>query len=211
MAMTAALLCWALVLFPQDSEREIQTLIRQLSAEDPRIRDLATEELKKVGQAAVPALRRVASRNDKEAAARASYLLRFFELSRTLTQPLQKVIPDAVERLAAGDSHTWTEVFLKAVSSTRRWHPNRPSLQRADLEGLAGRALSGARTDKERCDAGGIILARGYGSLYPEIARTLQTHGLSRVGDMLAYQFTFDTSRVIPHLLPLLADPTRAR
>src|SRR5262245_54326153 len=67
----------ALAAFSQDDEtrKKIQDLVGQLGAEEFAAREKATEELRKIGKAAEPALRKAAASEDPEVRSRVKGLL----------------------------------------------------------------------------------------------------------------------------------------
>src|SRR5436190_9699010 len=74
----------ALSLFAQDSSKEIQAWIQKLRADRIEEREQATQELKKLGTAALTELEKVAADKDDEVAARARILLRTIRLKDML-------------------------------------------------------------------------------------------------------------------------------
>ena len=74
----------ALSMFAQDSSKEIQVWIQKLRSDRIEEREQATQELKKLGTAALPELEKVAADKDDEVAARARILLRTIRLKDML-------------------------------------------------------------------------------------------------------------------------------
>lgn len=156
----------ALFLF-QDNP-PVGELIEKLRSEAVEERDNAFRALKGLGKAALPVLERAASDKDPEVAGRARVLLRRIELLGTLTPDFQKAFPHAVDRLAEGTPHDWTEHLLQATSSR-----NPAPVRRTDLEPLAARALRGANGFSEMYDVRGSVIRRRLRSALPEAVRLL--------------------------------------
>src|SRR5436190_880670 len=81
----------ALSLFAQDSSKEIQVWIQKLRSDRIEEREQATQELKKLGTAALPELEKVAADKDDEVAARARILLRTIRLKDMLGIELKDI------------------------------------------------------------------------------------------------------------------------
>lgn len=133
--MTAALLALALA---QDAAE----FVRRLRSDDPDVRERATWGLEDLGEAARPELEKAASDPDREVASRAQFVLRMLPLRARFTPDFDRAW---LRRLAAGDAHAWTEVFLEATDADR-----------TDRAALAPAAIRGASGPEER----GVVARR---------------------------------------------------
>ena len=120
------------------------SLVEQLGAERIEERDEAQAKLKALGDKAVPVLEKAAFASNLETAVRAKHLLKVIPLMKELTENLRKALPGVEERLASGDKHLWTKVFLEATGRDEKIAPLYPSLEGKDVAPLTARAIDGA-------------------------------------------------------------------
>ncbi len=126
-------------------------LVEKLRSDAVQERVEAARRLKALGRAAAPELEKAAADPDGEVAARARLLLRTIAVLERLTPRLREALPGLEDRLAAGGDHDWTEALLEAGSDDEEtWRPRHPRLRAPDLDILAERAFSGARTWEEK-------------------------------------------------------------
>jgi HEAT repeat protein len=118
--------------------------IEKLRSENIQVRETATKRLKELGASIRPALEKAAKDPEAEVSSRAAFLLRILDLKAELTPNLQKVIPDAVDRLASDADSNWTALFLEATATDPDGNRKLPGITRDDLTKLAPRALRGA-------------------------------------------------------------------
>lgn len=156
MATMIPLAATLFLLAPQDPVEQARRLIEQLRSDSVEERDKAAQKLVELGNAALTELDKACADRDAEVAARAKKLVLVIRMSGRLTSNLKATLPDVVERLALGDAHAWTEVFLEAVAAPegKRRHPG---LKAEDLDALAGPAVRAARTTAETKAAASAI------------------------------------------------------
>jgi HEAT repeat protein len=146
-----ALACGSILMLGAQSDRagQARELVEALGSERIEDREEASRKLKELGRAAFPELERAAKRADREIAARAALLIRCITIKEQLPPDLMKAAPGLEDRLAAGEPHTWTEVFMAAVEPRvdKRVYPQ---LGKEAIEPLAAAALRGAQTRKEK-------------------------------------------------------------
>lgn len=152
---------------------ETASLIEKLRSENIQVREAATKRLKELGKSARPALERVAKDPDAEVAARATYLLRILQLQEELTPNLQKLIPDAVERLAKSGDLNWTAVFLEATATDDQNNRKLQDIERKDLTPLAANAIQGAVKSDEKMKACLVAFNWRLRSALPEMRKLL--------------------------------------
>jgi len=152
-----ALFLVALETPPQDdASNEARRLVESLRSESIETRDAAMRRLKELGILAKSALEKAALDGDPGLAKRASTLLRWIEIRDQLTADLRKTIKGVEERLASGDEHAWTEVFLEATAEMweeqkkKAYSADRVKLKQKDVDVLAVRAAQGAITSEEK-------------------------------------------------------------
>src|SRR5437870_437423 len=152
MKIAAALALWTLLHAQDDPSRQARELVEKLRSDQIDERDEAARKIKELGKVAIPELEKAAKNPDAEMSERAKLLLRFIEIRERLTPNLLKEIPAAADRLATGDDHAWTRIFLEAVARDQNGVRLHPSLRRPDLESLAAPAVEGAMTADDRKD-----------------------------------------------------------
>ncbi len=132
----------------QDPAPTVDQLVERLRSGRIEERNEAERQLKRRGEAAIPALRKALQDPDAEVAARAQNVLDALALVQKLTPNLMRRLPDAVDRLSTPDRHAWTTILLEAArqSGARRAHPD---LIREDLLPLAPLALKHADKDEQ--------------------------------------------------------------
>ena len=148
-------------------------LIEKLRSENIEVREAATKRLKELGRAIRPQLEKAEKDPDVEVSSRVAYLIRLIDLPQLITSNLQKVIPDAVERLAKGGDEDWTSVFLEATGRERDGSRKLQAITREDVASLVTRAFRGSTTvsDKTR-----VITAAAewrFENALPDIERLL--------------------------------------
>jgi HEAT repeat protein len=144
-----------LALFCQASSQEsVNELIEALRSSKIQERDRAAGTLRKLAGAAIPALEQSSKSSDQELSARSRYLLRVIAIDAKIAPRLLVALDGVVDRLATGNDHTWTDVFLDAARIARGRAPH-PLLDKSDLEKLVVPALRGASKADEKiqlCD-----------------------------------------------------------
>lgn len=118
-------------------------LAEKLGSERIELREEASRRLIELGDAALPALKKLAGDPDAEKAARARRLLDHLGVLGGLSPEFRKARPGIERRLTLDGDHSWTEEFLAAVG------PSRSALRKEDLELLVTRALRGAQSADE--------------------------------------------------------------
>jgi len=110
--------------------------VRRLRSDDLAERDGAAAELRRLGEAARPALERAARDTDADAAGRASRVLRAIDVERRVSPAVRAALPGLVDRLI--DEDAWVEAFVAACEYAET---GPPSLTQADLAPLAEEAI----------------------------------------------------------------------
>ncbi len=153
---------------------DIERLLERMRTGELAERDEAQKALQAKGEAARAALEKAARHSDADFAGRATRLMEILDIRKLVTPALEKVVPDAAERLAAGSDAEWAAVFLKAA---RREEPP-PA---GDLAPLVQRALRGAGDDEHWVIR--YIGHLGIRSAIPDLVGRLRS---SRVGMVAA-------------------------
>jgi len=130
-------------LLPAVGQDEPARLVEKLRSERIEEREEAERKLRALGPGAVSELEKAGRGADPEVAGRARRLLGVIEISGKLTPRFRRMNPGIEEKLALGEDHEWTDIFIRQVD-------NVPYPFRADIEPLAGRALRGARSFEEK-------------------------------------------------------------
>lgn len=163
--MIAGILAGLLLLGSQDAAQLIEAL-RSGTIEE---REKAIRRLREMGTPALPLLEAAAKEKDLELSARARYVIRTIELDGRISPGLRKAIPKIQDRLASGDPHQWTEVFLQLGLREKRLYPE---LTPSDLDPLVAGAVSAASA-AELPQVVQTGLSWRLPSLAPEAARLL--------------------------------------
>lgn len=201
------LLALPLTVLPQqdDTARKVHELIKKLGSNRIQVRDEAARNLKELGEAAIPELGKAANAADAELAGRARFLIHTIGIRKTLTSNLLKAMPGLDYRLAQGGAGAWTTAFLEAVEEDDEGRKH-PTLKKQDLETLGRPALRGATTKGEREEICKVAIARGLGSLVPEVVILLKDDA-SHVRRMAVVALRdLGAIEAIPAILPLLKD-----
>jgi HEAT repeat protein len=150
MLRVSILLLWC-VTGPQGADAtQVRELIERLKSERAEDREAATRKLRSLGAEAAPELKKAAESGDAELASRAKYLLKVIRVSSELTPLFNHLVPDAADRVAGGDEHTWTEILLGLSVPTDEGKVPYERLGETDLRGPLEQAFRGARTVPER-------------------------------------------------------------
>lgn len=72
---------------------DVPSLIKQLGADDPKVRDAATQQLRRLGQIATPALTEARGSDDPEVASRADLILRQIQQDAQPARPARPATP----------------------------------------------------------------------------------------------------------------------
>lgn len=203
--MVGLLLLAPLLAAQDDAARRAAELVARLSSENLEEREEAQRALKRLGRAALPALEAAARAPDREAAGRASFLIRRLSIQEQLTPALRQALPGLEDRLAAG-THPWTLAFLEATG-TRDGARTFPNLKREDLEPLAVPALQGAVSPEERGTVCGRIASAGLAAAGPAVLALLEDRELSVREAALLALGRLEFAEAIPRLLPVLKAP----
>lgn len=168
----ALALILGLAVLQEDPAKTARGFIEQLHSPDIEARDEALRKLKALGRSAKPALEEAAKSAEGEVAVHIRRLLARIPLLDSLTPDLQRELPAAVDRLAAGDAATWAEVFLDAESlGVDPDSPKRtlPRLKKRDLEALAPGAIRGASISELRLTVLRAFIRRNLHSADEEV------------------------------------------
>ena len=211
--MKASLPALFLILFlgPQDPKGEIQKLIDRLGAERIEERQETSSRLRQVGRRALPELRKAARNdNDPEIAKQARFLVHLIGIEAEFTPRFRALLPRAADRLARGDDHVWTEVFLEAAWERGGIRPY-PSLVSEDLEPLAASALKGVRTTDEIRQVCQLVGRRRLRSAIPELIRRLESEDSSNFSNIIYALTRLRAKEAVPSLRKLVTSPWRNR
>src|SRR5476651_370361 len=150
MRFFATLVLSTFALLQDGSSREAEKLIEQLRSGNVTEREQAEAKLRGLGDAVLTEVLHAARSADPETAARASRVVRFFELRKTLPKTVLTVYPNAAERLSS-NSREWTLLFLKAAEARKSQLLGSPLsvLRNSDLDVLVEGALRGAESLEE--------------------------------------------------------------
>jgi len=155
------------------SESHIRRLIQRLGSDSLEERNQVAQRLKSTGRPAVPFLKEAAESDDREVAARATHILRVIEIRGRLTERLLTLMPGVEERLARGDDHEWTRVFLEAGTVTFGGEIAERTV-REDFMPLAERAFLGVRSDEEEGWVCSVIGERQLHHMTPQLMKLLR-------------------------------------
>ncbi len=139
----------ALLLALARAQEDPAALVERLGSDSVVERAGVQRRLLALGKAAVPAIEAALRHPDPEVASRARRLLDLIAIRRLLTPSLLEAMPGVEERLLRDGQRAWTEVLLEALEwegGKRRY----PGIGRADLSGLAERAVRGATSPVDR-------------------------------------------------------------
>ena len=78
---------------------DVPALIKRLGADDPKVRDAATQQLRRLGQIATPALTEARGSDDPEVASRADLILRQIQQDAQPSPPARTVTPPPMVRV----------------------------------------------------------------------------------------------------------------
>jgi HEAT repeat protein len=154
----------------QDPAGGAETAIRNLSSEDPAVRETATRQIKAMGMSALPALERASQSPDTESAARSRHLIAAIKVANRLSPNLLNTIPGVEDKLVAGGPQAWTEYFLRAAEDCRK----PPAVSRSrpeDLRSLLPEALQAARDIRGIQEVCNIIVEWDLAVAIPELVR----------------------------------------
>jgi HEAT repeat protein len=146
MPTIAALLVCVLACLQDDPARQACELVEKLRSDKVEEREAASQKLKELGQAAIPALTKAAGSPDAEVSKRAHYLIRLIDFTQKLPERIRKARPGIEDRLARGEEQAFTEVLLE-VTRTAEAQPL--AVKREDLDLWGPRALRGAASPDE--------------------------------------------------------------
>jgi len=113
MLIFATLALSAFLQAQDDPAGRAREFVGKLRSDKLEEREEAARKLKDLGNAALPEVEKAAQSADAEVAERARSLLKVIRLRLRLTPNLVARIPNVVERLASGDEHSWTALFLE--------------------------------------------------------------------------------------------------
>jgi len=193
-------------------QEDPQALVEKLRSDDITVREGATAKLKELGRAAQPALEKAAKDPDGEVSSRAKLLLRRLEVVEKLTPNLLKSLPDVADRLAGGNEHTWTEIFLgaAAVENSVRKHPE---LKKVDLEALTISAFRGTADPQEQVKLIGWARLWRLHAAIPELIPLIKSPNVSvsrLAGGLIAELGAGERSNQIAELLKDANPETRS-
>jgi hypothetical protein len=151
-----SILWTSLILFPaaapgrppttQPADQRSARLIAQLAHDDPRVRDAAQDQLRSVGEAALPALREAAKSNDPELASRAAVLVKDLEgipFTYTVDYSAAPQLKDWVETKLKPDIQKWYPIICKFVAAPQLTSPPQFTITLKPGAGVA--AVGGTR------------------------------------------------------------------
>jgi len=150
-----------------EPRQEVRELVDKLRSESIEEREKAVRKIKELGSECVPELEKAAKDGDPEVAARARDLLRVLEVMKQLTAALLKGMPGIENRLASGDDHEWTAVFLELASP--EGEKPRASLSQKDLNCIVSTALQQSRTMEERAAICKAVSAHKLAAAIPDL------------------------------------------
>jgi HEAT repeat protein len=180
-----------------DPARRARELVEKLRSDRLEEREEAARKLKDLGNAALPELENAAQSADIEVSERSRSVLKVIRLRLRLTPNLVARIPNVVDRLASGDGHSWTALFLeisdqvtieddlpdtRARPSRRECmklhtytlpHPDKGKnlpLKGEDVRALIVSAIRAANSPEEREEVFSVIRQR---NLHPPISEVL--------------------------------------
>jgi len=197
MLTLATLALFAFLQAQDDPARRARELVEKLCSDRLEEREDAARKLKDLGNDALPELEKAAQSGEIELAERSRSVLKVIRVRQRLTPNLVARIPRVVERLASGDGHSWTALFLeiadnitieddfpdtRAGSSRRERvrvhtytlpHPDKGKillLKGEDVRTLILPALRAAKSPEERREVFSVIAER---NLHPPISEVL--------------------------------------
>jgi len=193
MTLLLPTLVWALLGAQDESAKQVADFIEKLRSDRAEEREAAAVELKKRGDAAVPALEKAAGDPSADVAARARLILRTIAIRKKLSPAFLKAFPNGDDRLVVGEPAVWTDLFLQAA--------RKPEIEPGDLAALCANALRGAGTTRAHdkiCDA---LEKRKVRAAVPDMIAWIRSAG----------RCTFPMSRALgaigdPAAVPVLLD-----
>jgi HEAT repeat protein len=205
--MLAALL---LISLQDDPARQALDLVEKLRSDSVEERIEAEAKLRAMGKAARPALEKAQDDRDPEVVGRVRTLTRLLDLEGKIPESLRKAVPGIEERLAAGDDHTWTEVFLEIARPCTPEGADLLARRKEDFSTLAVLALRGAHGDREKIRVLQHVSGRRLRGLGSELVPLLSDPALRAAAQQALLRT--EARDVIPDLVRLLkGGPTETR